>query len=401
MLNRILLALVLLLSTASVYAQCSAGFTPTSFGDSLVFTNTSTTSNAHYYWSFGDGDGSNEVDPYHIYPDDGKYEVTLFARDTMTGCVDYFTAVVQVSKPDTFLCDMDGDVILTTVNGFTYYSTVNNTTGCPQFTNFDCDAGNALDGAWSIIHDSTLGKSYWISRIQALDTANGNYAVLEEFYITKGVDYTDDDNYGGCSANFEVVIDYQPLNGGAEVHFQAMNDSASSYNWTLYGFGNPVNLTGASNSYFYPFVQFEQAFPWSITLETDNTNNGCTDTITRQFFVRNLAYEPFVDIEEPVATFSVSVYPNPATEDVWIDLQGAGLGVSGNGGYQHSASGWSFDPVEITVLDLNGRVIQRLTSDEAEKISLDVRSWANGLYLVDVRRGAQREVKKLLVGNRR
>lgn len=379
MLNRILLAAALLLLAATAHAQCSAGFTPTSFGDSLVFSNSSTASNAHYYWSFGDGDGSNEVDPHHIYPDDGKYEVTLFVRDTIGGCVDYFSAIIQVAKPDTFQCVLDGEVILTTVNNVTFYSTVNNTTGCPQFTNFDCDAGNTIDQAWSIIHDSTLGKSYWISRIQALDTAGGNYAVLEEFYITKPVGYTDDDNYGGCSSNFEVVIDYQPLNGGAEVHFQAMNDSATSYNWTLYGFGNPVNLTGASNSYFYPFTQYEQAYPWWVTLEAENTNHSCGDTTTRQFFIRNLSYEPFVDILDPQPLFEVDLYPNPAGEEAWIEVSLNGV-----------------EPVEITVLDLSGRVVKRISTADESKIFLDIRTWPNGLYLIDVRRGKHRQVKKLL-----
>lgn len=407
MLNRFLLALILLLPAASAQAQCSAGFTPASFGDSLVFTNTSTTANAHYYWSFGDGDGSNVTDPYHIYPDDGKYEVTLFARDTMTGCVDHFTAIVQVAKPDTFLCDMDGEVIVTNANGVTFYSTVNNTTGCPQFTNFDCDAGNAIDQAWSIIHDSTLGKSYWMSRIQALDTFNGSYIVLEEFYITKGVDYSNDDNYGGCSANFEVVIDYQPLNNGAEVHFQAMNDSATSYNWTVYGFGNPISLTGSSQSYFYPFTQYEQAYPWWVTLEIGNTTNGCSDTITRQFFVRNLSFEPFVDLEAPLSSFDVSLYPNPASDQVWVDLSewghdglaGAGAG-SGGVGSLSGGYGWDSEPVKITVFDLSGRVVKNLNSADEIRVRLDVSTWPGGLYLVDVRQGEQREVKKLLVGSR-
>ena len=384
MLNRIAIVLVLLFATASLNAQCTAGFTPASFGDSLVFTNTSTLANAHYYWSFGDGDGSNNQDPYHIYPDDGKYEVTLFARDTVSGCVDYFSAIVQVSKPDTFQCVLDGEVIITDVNNTIFYSTANNTTGCPQFTNFDCDAGNAIDQAWSIIYDTTLGGSYWISRIQALDTAGGNYTVFEEFYITKPVLYTDDDNYGACSGNFEVVIDYQPQNLGAEVHFTAMNDSATSYNWTLYGLGNPINMTGQSISQFYNFTLYERAWPYMVKLEIDNSTNGCSDTITRQFFVRNLDYMPFVDREDPIRTLEVLLYPNPASEEAYVEIPGNwNGGISGN-------------PIEMRILDLNGRIIKSETLYDESRIYLDIRTWPNGLYLIEVRQGDQREVKKLL-----
>jgi len=49
-------------------------------GDTIRFTNTSTDADS-YVWDFGDGSGSEEETPYHIFSDAGNYEVTLKASN--------------------------------------------------------------------------------------------------------------------------------------------------------------------------------------------------------------------------------------------------------------------------------------------------------------------------------
>ena len=52
--------------------------------DSVVFSNNSANGN-NFYWDFGDGEFSTEVNPSHLYPGPGDYDVTLVVSDT-NGC---------------------------------------------------------------------------------------------------------------------------------------------------------------------------------------------------------------------------------------------------------------------------------------------------------------------------
>ena len=69
-------------------AQCAASFTAAAFNDSVVFTNTTNNAAARYYWNFGDGDGSYDQNPTHLFPDDGNYTVTLYLLDSINACSD-------------------------------------------------------------------------------------------------------------------------------------------------------------------------------------------------------------------------------------------------------------------------------------------------------------------------
>jgi PKD repeat protein len=78
-----IILIILLVRTIAAIGQCSASYSYSGNSDTLTFTNESTVSNAHFYWNFGDGSGSNEFSPTHIFPDDGKYLVTLYGADTL------------------------------------------------------------------------------------------------------------------------------------------------------------------------------------------------------------------------------------------------------------------------------------------------------------------------------
>ncbi len=75
----------------------TAGFvsnSPITVGDTAVFTNTTTGSGPiTYTWDFGDGGGSNETNPTHLYAEPGTYSVVLTATN------DFETAVIT----DTFV----------------------------------------------------------------------------------------------------------------------------------------------------------------------------------------------------------------------------------------------------------------------------------------------------------
>lgn len=57
-----------------------------------LFTNTSSGGehNSVFFWDFGDGHISHEINPVHGFPHTGLYTVCLFMLDTLTGCESHF-----------------------------------------------------------------------------------------------------------------------------------------------------------------------------------------------------------------------------------------------------------------------------------------------------------------------
>lgn len=74
-----------------------------------------------YFWTFGDGQTSNEVSPMHAYGDVLEYEVTLEVTDSL-GCQDTFTLVSipegELYVPSAFTPNEDGINDLFDVKGF-------------------------------------------------------------------------------------------------------------------------------------------------------------------------------------------------------------------------------------------------------------------------------------------
>lgn len=79
----------------------------------IQFINLSTGS-TFYYWSFGDGDSSNYVNPYHIYKSSGLYKTELIAISA-NGCKDTAQAYIKIIEHCTFYAPTsfspDGDQI--------------------------------------------------------------------------------------------------------------------------------------------------------------------------------------------------------------------------------------------------------------------------------------------------
>ncbi len=88
--------------------SCDAQFTSTNIAcDSIWFVPASIGSQYSYSWDFGDGSTSNYANPAHQYSSDGTYTVVLTLSDTISGCTDFFTALVTVNCGTT-PCTVDG-----------------------------------------------------------------------------------------------------------------------------------------------------------------------------------------------------------------------------------------------------------------------------------------------------
>lgn len=66
----------------------------------VSFYNQSNGSNNAYFWNFGDGNYSFDANPTHVYSQQGSYRVSLTVTNTVNGCQDMQTQLVQVGNAD-------------------------------------------------------------------------------------------------------------------------------------------------------------------------------------------------------------------------------------------------------------------------------------------------------------
>ena len=78
-----------------VAAAPIAGFTFSGNGMNVSFSNLSQNA-LHYYWNFGDGNTSTDLNPEHTYAVAGTYQVSLVAVHTNMQCADTSGAEVMV-----------------------------------------------------------------------------------------------------------------------------------------------------------------------------------------------------------------------------------------------------------------------------------------------------------------
>ena len=81
-------------------ASLTAAWTYTSItGDSVQFHAVDTSTAAHIYWSFGDGNTGTGIDPRHNYTASGTYHVCLYIYIPGTTCVDSFCSTISIGAP--------------------------------------------------------------------------------------------------------------------------------------------------------------------------------------------------------------------------------------------------------------------------------------------------------------
>lgn len=277
--------------TIIVNGQCISNYSYSGITDTLTFTNLSTVSNSHFYWNFGDGSGSNDFSPSHIFPDDGKYLVTLYGLDTVSNCVDVKQNWIDVTKPDTFACNV---LFTDTIIG-TSPSTTDLSTSCSGMY-LNC---NVFANAQNICNGFSVGSWFSSLFLHAMEATSNDsiygYRIFNAYYKTLPYNYSSAINYQNCSANFEVLIDYQPTYATAT--FTVMNKNATNYTFYITGFGSPIPLYGKSVSFNFNYISYAKVFPWNVYLIIADTINNCSDSVNQTILIKNPYYTYPVNCE--------------------------------------------------------------------------------------------------------
>lgn len=344
----------------SAFGQnCTSLFSYGANFETVSFINQSSVSNAHYWWNFGDGTGSYYENPVHTYPETGKYFVTLFAKDTISNCTDYYELWINVSKYSLESCSTGITDSMFTIEGNDYLKIIDLSTNCGgYYSNSDgCFWCNSNIDTWH--NFINWPNSRFLSRIQyyTSDTINGT-EVIREAYMSVPYLYTSAINYDDCSANFEYTVVQEDAEGQT-VFFKAMNDNADFYEWSVLGYGNPIDFYTDTMSFYFPFSACNLR---NVRLKIEGSG-GCQDTLVQQLHIRP-GLSTVVGIEERIKNLvDVQVYPNPFLDQTTLTFENLN-----NSNYS------------LTLTTLNGKVVKSIDNITTGQITVGRENLTSGIY---------------------
>lgn len=303
--------------TTSIIAQnCMSLFSYGANFETVNFINQSSVSNAHYWWNFGDGTSSHYINPIHTFPETGTFLVTLFTKDTISNCSDYYEMWINVTKFSQDTCTPLMTDSIYSSGGSDFLKVIDLSSNCGGYLS-DIDGGPSLNfpvGSSGFWLGGGWQSARFLSRVQyyTYDTING-YNLRREAYKTSPYNYSSNKNYNDCSANFEFsVISEDAI--GQKILFEAMNKNAITYEWEIVGFGSPIisNNDTISKKYFYNPNDL-----WLIGLKTEDIN-GCKDTLYQQILVReNITTTVGVEPKK-ILNSNVQLFPNPFSQQATL-----------------------------------------------------------------------------------
>ena len=358
--KQILYCLSIFLSSSSAIAQnCTSMFSYGANFEVVDFINQSSVSNAHYWWNFGDGTGSHIESPIHTFPETGTYLVTLFAKDTISNCSDYYEMWINLSKYSTNPCTPLITDSIFSYNGSNYLAIIDNSVNCGGYSvNYDAGpAGNLPPNNWIGLGVNNYSARF-LGRVKyyTYDTING-IDVVREAYKTIPYNYNSNLNYSDCSANFEFTVVSENANG-QQILFEAMNKNAITYQFGISGFGIPIISNADTISQWY---NFNTDVLWLISLNIENAN-GCKDTLVQQILVRKNVGTT-VDIVDLTDDDKVVLFPNPMHQQSTLTI------VNPNN-LSHN----------FTLTTSTGKIVRSINNIRSEKIVIQKGDLLPGIY---------------------
>jgi hypothetical protein len=368
-----LFAILFLLHLFIVRAQnCNALFSYGANFEKVVFVNQSTVANAHYFWNFGDGTGSNLYTPTHEYPENGIYLVTLYVKDNISNCSDYYEQWITITKYSTNPCSpLFTDSIYSFDNVHDYIKL--------QELSINCEMYNYYTKVSTL---PPVGNNTY-----SLPKMPGNYLALRFYgypnmtyraaYKTCPNNYNRAKNYNSCSANFEFIVASEDENGQT-IKFSAMNKSASQYKWLFSGMGQPIyRYTDTASIHFTnDFTVGFPYLPWTIYLATVD-NNGCRDSMLQDIFIRQQQFT-YVGIKETaIREIQMTLSPNPVKDKFTVEFE---------------------NNIRIQKIDITnslGQVVYSLDKP-VSKHEIDLSFLSGGVYYLKAQNNSEQRVFKII-----
>lgn len=204
------------------------------------------------------------------------------------------------------------------------------------------------------------------SSLQTLNVStNGNY------YVTVS-------NALGCSTTDTILVTINPLPVVGFVAFPSAVCTQSAA-FTLTG-GSPAggvySGTGVTGSTFDPATAGVGTHPLTYTITSATT--GCVNSSSQNILINDCT-----GIEESLLENSLSIYPNPATEMVNLNITNV-----------------NSSAISIVIMDMQGKVVYSIsekTNAAAYNKQVNISELAKGFYYIKVATETETTTKKLIV----
>ncbi|NOG56327.1 MAG: PKD domain-containing protein [Bacteroidetes bacterium] len=327
-----------------------------------------------YSWDFGDGSPvSTQATPTHLYNSPGAYGVTFSVVDTNgVTCMAYDTVYVNYC------------------NAYFIASTPS-ATGAVSFTNYSANPSYGVSYWWNYGDGSNLDYRKNGSHTY---TASGTYNVTLNSY----------DSLNSCFSTYtdSIIVNINTQPQGCSASYYVALDSSASFKVILYN----TSSNASSHTYFWDFGdgttgsgripqhQYQNFGSYVVCLTITDNQLQCTSTfcdtvgmdslgrLKSQGFGLEVRIPTTVGVEENVTLETLSIYPNPATNQISIDLRN------------------SSERVEIQIVDISGKeVVSKHRTNSGSVETIDISKLNSGFYFMILNDGNKRRVEKIVVNN--
>lgn len=319
-------------------------------GDQLTFTNASEGVVKSYSWDFGAGNSpatANAEGPHKVtFNNAGTYQVTLivsndFGKDTSEIEITVNPATPDqpgMFAPDTLLCAGQYNYMINSVDRATSYQWAL-PDGGGSFVGSSTDTSVNVD--WN-----TKGDGY---RLQITATNSCGTSAPQEIAV---------------DVRLNVLASFTHSDNGRNVNFTNASQNGDSYVWR-FGDGD----TSVDND---PAHEYAQAGIFAVTLEVVNECSEDDTTVNVQVFWG-------VGIEH-LSGPRIGVQPNPAKDNVSIDLEA-----------------FTGKNTSVEIVDVTGKVIWSDRAVDTDQLNVDIRSFAPGVYMIQVVSGDLKSSERLVI----
>lgn len=242
-----------------------AAFNDSIRSDTVMLTNTSSSSANKLLWTFGNGQSSTAQNPTVVYGSSGTYTLCLLARDTINNCFDSICKQITITIPN--ICSgftaSFTDSIRSDTASFTF-------TGSTAANKFSWNFGNGqTSNAQNPTHIYAKDSLYSVCLV-AEDTINNCTA-----NICRNITINTSTNCVGFDANFSFT------DSCATINFTNLSSSsANTFNW-YFGNGSTSTIKSPSHTYNIPVGTYP------VFMVARDTINNCIDSAIKSVPFKN------------------------------------------------------------------------------------------------------------------